>query len=107
MMSSTGCAAVIITIATSGGITGMGDPAGTKTVDTSALAAETRKTICAAFDADALARLAEEAKLPSRERGADRFTYRITIKDSGGKTQIFDLPEHVLPPATLDLIDEL
>ncbi len=98
---------MIITIATSGGIVGTGDPAGPKTVNTDKLPAAERSTVCAAFEESALAQLAEEAKAPSRKRGADRFVYHVTIEMADGRKATFELPEHVLPPDMLDLIDEM
>ncbi len=106
-MSGTGCAAVIITIATSGGIAGIGDPSGNKSVNTDSLPAETRDAVCAAFETRQLETLEKKAAEPSKARGADRFTYHITVKDAGGKSITFEIPEHVLPPEMLDLIDEM
>lgn len=98
---------MIITIATSGGIAGIGDPSGNKSVNTDELPAKTRKEICAAFETRALEELQRKAAAPDKARGADRFVYRITVKDAQGKISTFELPEHVLPPETLDLIDEM
>lgn len=98
---------MIITIATSGGIAGIGDPSGNKSVNTDSLPAQTREAVCEAFEAKALADLEKKAAAPDKARGADRYVYRITVKDAHGNTSVFELPEHVLPAEMLDLIDEL
>lgn len=57
-----------------------------------------------AADGAALAKLFKKARLPA-ERGADRFTYRVTwLSATGEKT--LDIPEGLLPAAIVQAVKE-
>jgi hypothetical protein len=93
---------MMITISTSGGIGGFG-LARTAEVSVDALPEPLREEACLRLAPEALGTL--EA---TPTRGADRIVYHIVVVEEGvAVRRSFDLPESALPPATLDLIDEL
>ena len=91
-----GCAAMVIQIAASGGLGGIGAPA--KTVEVDALEPAMRDRVCEAFTPDNLRRLGDAPP----GLGADRLTYQITVDG-----EPFTVPEAALPPEMLDMIDDL
>lgn len=94
------CRAMIITIATTGGIGGFGlGPA--RTVDVDRLAPDIRRETCAVMTDARLAPLTAKAA-----EGADRITYAISISVDGA-TRRYEIAESALPPDMLDLIDSL
>lgn len=102
-MPATGCALVLITIATSGGIGGFGLSPKEKSVETESLAEPVRQDVCRRFDPKELERLSASSGHPS---SADRVTYHVTVTDDAGRKHRFDIPEAALPAETIDLMDE-
>lgn len=92
---------MLVSIATSGGLlgTGAGQPA--KEIDTALLAEPLRAAVCEAFSAKSLDALSHKAA-----EGADRYVYHVTVTGEDGRKHRYDIPEAVLPPHMLDLIDE-
>lgn len=96
------CLAMMLTIATSGGIGGFG--LGTeRSVAVGDLPAPLRQEVCDQFTAARLSLLA--AKGP--QRGADRLTYRIGLDMEDGRPVEFQLDEAAMPTEMLDLIDQM
>lgn len=102
-MLSAGCLVLMIEISVSGGFGGLPAAGATKSTNLDDLPAAEAAALCAAFDPDALASMAETAPPAGR---ADTVTYEITVTDDQGPHR-FQLDETQFPPETLDLIDGL
>jgi hypothetical protein len=96
-----GCAAMLVTITTSGGFGGFG-LARSAAVEIDTLPDPLRAEACARLAPDVLGDLAG-----STPRGADRIVYHIVVAGEGAQASRFDLSETTLPDATLDVIDAL
>ncbi len=94
---------MMIVIKTSGGFAGLGGPE--KSLATDSLAAGQRQAVCDAFAPEVLEKL--QAMPGTRNIGADRYSYEITIVGDGDERRTFTLPEAVLPPQMLDMIDDM
>lgn len=92
---------MIVTISTSGGFGGFG-LARTTAVELDTLPEPLRAEACARLDPGALGGLPQHP-----QKGADRIVYHIEVAGGGGGPARFDLPETMLPDATLDVIDAL
>jgi hypothetical protein len=97
-----GCLAMILTISTSGGITGRG-LGKTLEVDLADLPDPLRAQVCEQLAPAALAGLVPRAPQGS----ADLISYHISLGEPGARSVPVSLPETSLPAGTLDLIDEL
>jgi len=91
-----------VTFERSGGFTGIPWSA---SVDVAALSSD---------DARTLERLVEDARfleLPKRigsaSRGADRFTYRVTVEPTGAVPHTVEIAEDAVPPSLRPLLDWL
>ncbi len=102
---ASGCAAVIISLSTSGGIGGFGLSATEKTIETDTLSPGMREKVCERFNPKALKKLAEARQ--EQYGVADYIIYHVTVTDDDGVKHRFDLSEATLPAEMLDLIDEM
>src|SRR5690606_15674597 len=92
----------------SGGFAGMGNRP-VSTVNTDNLPADIKDRACAAFDPGNLDKIAAQSKAPGKgmSKQADRFTYRIMVKEASGSMQSFEMAEEDIPAEMIDLIDEM
>jgi hypothetical protein len=100
-----GCLAMMVTIATSGGIGGFGLGKEAK-VELDALPAGIREEACTLLVPDRLSRLERESRAPGKQGGADRITYRIELEHAGG-VSTYEIGEAAMSPEMLDMIDAM
>ena len=101
-----GCLAMMVTIATSGGIGGFGLGSGEMRLDPQTLPVEVRADACALFVPDELGKLQEASLAPGRAEGADRITYHIGLETAEATTR-YGSNEVVLTPELIDLLDTI
>ncbi len=95
---------MIIEISSGGGYAGLGGGGMTKRIDVSAQPEPVRQELCDAFGPDDLEAL---QSLSGDDGAADLTTYDITITDGDNDAHRYRIREDRLPPATLDLIDQM
>ncbi|WP_375690160.1 protealysin inhibitor emfourin [Pseudooceanicola sp. LIPI14-2-Ac024] len=94
---------MMIQVTSTGGFAGLaGGTDRPLTMDLEAQPPAVRDAYCAAFSDDALSAATRAESAPG---AADMMTYSITVTQDDGTVHRYTVPESLLPPETLDLID--